>query len=431
MAAAMSDRKRFKLRGITRNVVVLGWVSFFTDLASEMLYPIMPLFLVSLPGGSALLLGWIDGLAEGISSSLRWIGGALSDRFGKRRPFVFAGYTISAFSKPVMGLAAIAGWPLFLIGRCSDRLGKSIRTAARDALIADSTEAQYRGVAFGLHRAMDTAGAVLGPLMALGIVIAMVGWQTAFTIKAGHADSASGAASELAARLPLKWLFFIALGPGLISALLCITAVREIRPHDHDAGKPPAIFQHFPRPFWYLIIANTIFSLGNSSDSFLILRSGEVGLSFAHIILAFALYNTIYALTSTPLGKLSDHVGRKPVIMCGWTVYAFVYAGFAIFRSPWTPWILWAMYGLYQALTEGVTKAMVSDVVGATQRAGAIGLFYTVSGVGQLLASVVTGALWQIRILDQRIMLAFAVGAILALLAVPLIAWVPLRKEAR
>src|SRR5581483_1261768 len=210
-----------KLRGITRNVVVLGFVSFFTDVASEMLYPVIPLFLVSAAlGGTPALLGLIDGLAEGISSGLRWIGGALSDRFGRRKPFVFAGYTLSALSKPLMGAAAyFGGWPIFLVGRCSDRLGKSIRTSARDALIADSTDPQYRGVAFGLHRAMDTCGAILGPLAALVILL-------------------------IRPNTPLQWLFFIAVVPGLVSSLLVAGTVREI-PRPPGEGKPPPIFQSF------------------------------------------------------------------------------------------------------------------------------------------------------------------------------------------
>ncbi len=194
-------------------------------------------------------------------------------------------------------------------------------------------------------------------------------------------------------------------------------------------GKPPAIFQSFPRSFWLLLGANAVFSLGNSSDAFLILRSGEIGLAFGHIILAFALYNAIYAVFSAPLGRLSDRIGRKPVIIAGWSSYALVYAGFAIFRSPIAPWVLFATYGLYQAFSEGVSKALVSDLVPSHQRAGAIGLFYTVSGLGQLIASLVAGFVWNVRLTSQQVMLAFLIGAAMALLAIPLIALVPTRKS--
>ena len=398
-----------KLLGITRNVIVLGWVSFLTDVASEMLYPVMPLFLVGSLGASPAVLGLIDGLAEGVSSGLRWLGGALSDRYRRRKPFVVAGYAVSAVSKPVMGLAAYAlGWPLFLIGRCSDRLGKSIRTSARDALIADSTEAAYRGVAFGLHRTMDTCGAIIGPLVTVAVI-------ALWPIAQNH----------------LQWLFFVALLPGVASAFLCAAAVREVLPRDGKAeetgGKPPSMFQRFPGAFWHLLLANAIFSLGNSSDSFLILRSKEVGLSFTQVVLAFAVYNVVYAAAATPVGKLSDVVGRKGVVTAGWVVYAGVYIGFALVRSTAAPWWLLAAYGLYQALSEGVTKAMVSDVVAPQQRGGAIGLFYTVSGFGQLAASLIAGELWYTRVVHGRVMAAFVVGAACALMGAGVVATVRTR----
>ncbi len=193
-----------RLRGITRNVVVLGLVSFFTDMATEMLHPIIPLFVVGTLGASPALLGLIEGVAEGISSGLRWVGGILSDRTGRRKPFVVLGYALSALSKPVMGGAALAGgWPVFLFGRSSDRLGKTVRTAARDALIADSTSPPFRGRAFGFHRAVDTAGAVAGPLLALVIVTLWPG-------------------------VPLAWLFVVAFVPGALSVALAALGVREI-----------------------------------------------------------------------------------------------------------------------------------------------------------------------------------------------------------
>ncbi|HWZ58669.1 MAG TPA: MFS transporter, partial [Gemmatimonadaceae bacterium] len=383
-----------RIRGITRNVVVLGWVSFLTDVASEMLYPVMPLFLVGTLGASPALLGVIDGIAEGVSSGLRWIAGALSDRYRRRQPFVVAGYALSAVSKPVMGLASVAvGWPLFLLGRCSDRLGKSIRTSARDALIADSTEPQYRGVAFGFHRALDTLGAVVGPLVALLVV----------TIRPGTS---------------LTWLFLVAFVPGLLSAGLALVAVRDV-PHEPGRAAPPSILQRFPRAFWTLIAANALFSLGNSSDAFLILRSTELGLTLARVICAYALYNAVYALGAIPLGRLSDRIGRKPVLIGGWCTYAVVYLAFARANVAWAPWVLLPVYGLYQAFSDGVSKAMVSDVVPTQQRAGAIGLFYTVSGLGQLIASVVTGALWGLRLADGRVMVVFAISGVCALAAVP------------
>jgi MFS family permease len=280
-------------------------------------------------------------------------------------------------------------------------LGKSIRTSARDALIADSTEPQYRGVAFGFHRALDTLGAVVGPLIALLLV----------TMRPGIA---------------LAWLFFVAFIPGVLSAVLALVAVKDI-PHEPERSAPPSILQRFPRPFWTLIAANTLFSLGNSSDAFLILRSKELGLTLAGVICAFALYNTVYALGAIPLGRLSDRIGRKPVVIGGWCIYAVVYLSFARATASWAPWVLFPLYGLYQAFSEGVSKAMVSDLVPRHQRAGAIGLFYTVSGLGQLIASVVTGVVWGVRAFDGRVMAAFAISGLCAVAAVPVIASVRTR----
>jgi MFS family permease len=410
--------------GVGRNVIALGWVSFFTDLASEMLYPIIPLFLVGTLGATPALLGFIDGLAEGISSGLRWLGGSLSDRFGRRKPFVLAGYALSAVSKPVMGLAQVwLGWPLLLAGRCSDRLGKSLRTAARDALIADSTDPSRRGIAFGIHRAMDTAGAVLGPLAALGILALWAGPHHAFAAHWAAAQGQSNPHLDVIRSLPLSRLFYVAVLPGLASVLLVVWVVREVRPAADRAGSgaPPAIFQKYPRPFWLLLIANAVFSLGNSSDAFLILRSAEIGLSFGPVVLAFALYNVVYAATSAPLGHLSDRIGRKRIVGVGWTVYALVYLGFAFWSGPLAPWVLLSCYGLYQALTEGVTKALISDAVPSNQRAGAIGLFYTASGLGQLAGSTAAGALWSVRLFHGRGLAPFLLGAACALAAVPLL----------
>jgi MFS family permease len=407
----------FRLRGVTRNVVVLGWVSMLTDMASEMLYPIIPIFIVNVLGASTAMLGLIEGIAEGISTGLRWLGGALSDKYQKRKPFVVWGYGISAFSKPIMGLAAVFGWPVFLLGRASDRFGKSIRSAARDALIADSTEPEFRGVAFGLHRAMDTCGAIVGPLIALAVLGFLPG-------------------------LSLAWLFVIALIPGILSVMLARVAISDI-PHASQAEKvkAPPMFQKFPGVFWHFIIGFAIFSLGNSSDSFLLLRSNELMAPMAAniqwailsdvpetiktvmlVTLAYVVYNAVNVVAATPLGKLSDKVGRKPIFICGLVMYAIVYGGFAVWNTAAAPWVLLAVYGLYQALTDGVSKAIVTDLVPKEQRAGAIGLFATIGGLGQLSGSVIAGLVYKMQWMDKEVMAPFAIGAAFALLAIPVIA---------
>lgn len=377
---------------VPASVVTLGWVSFLTDMASEMIYPLIPLFVVQTLGASPALLGLIDGVAEGISSGLRWLGGALSDRTGKRKPFVFAGYSLSAFSKPLMGMAAaVGGWPVFMAGRCADRLGKTIRTSARDALIADATEPAARGAAFGLHRAMDTAGAVVGPL---------TGWLILF----------------LWPRINLGWVFVVALLPGLASAALVAMAVPEKRTAPGE-GHAPRIRQRFPPAFWPVLIVMGVFSLANSSDSFLILRSSEMGLTNGAAILAFALYNMVYALASSPFGALSDRIDRRWIIATGWFVYAAVYLGFGLAHAGWAAWILLAVYGIYQAMVEGVSKALVSDIVPSRQRAGAIGLIYTVAGFGQLFGSVVAGATWKRTVAGTPLRMPFAIAAAFAVVA--------------
>jgi len=374
---------------VPASVVTLGWVSFFTDMASEMIYPLIPLFVVGTLGATPALLGLIDGVAEGVGSGLRWAGGALSDRTGKRKPFVFAGYSLSAVSKPVMGAAAaVGGWPLFMAGRCSDRLGKALRTGARDALIADSTDATSRGAAFGLHRAMDTAGAVAGPLL---------GWLILF----------------LCPRVPLGWIFATALLPGLASSGLVALAVRD-KPDPRGSGRAPAMLQRYPASFRLVLVVFGLFSLANSSDTFLLLRADELGLGSGAVILAFALYNVVYALASAPMGSLSDRVGRRPVLAAGWIVYAAVYLGFGLVRSSVAPWILLAVYGLYQAMTDGVGKALIGDIVPAHQRAGAIGLIYTVAGFGQLFGSLVAGWTWNLTIPGTSLRMPFAIAAVLA-----------------
>ncbi len=390
-----------KLRRVGRNVFVLGGVSLLTDLASEMLYPIIPLFLTGTLGASPAIMGLIDGVAEGGSSILRWLAGAYSDRFRTRKPFIVAGYSISAISKPLMGFAAYAiGWPIFFAGRALDRLGKSVRTSARDALIADSTPADVRGLAFGVHRAMDTVGAVIGPLFVLLILL----FRPDF---------------------PLQWLFFIALAPGACSALLAAVAVRDIPHEAHPTAKPQAILQRYPSRLWHLIAAAGIFSLGGSSDAFLLLRCREIGFSLPQVILVYVLFNVVYSVSAAPLGGLSDRFGRKRVVAAGWTIYAIVYLGFALTRSSSAPWLLMGIYGLYHAMTEGVTKAFVTDVVPAHQRAGAIGLFYTVIGLSTFLASFVAGALWDQRWFGGALLAPFALGAMCAALAVPMILTVP------
>lgn len=367
-----------KIKGITRNVVVLGIVALLTDMASEMLYPLIPIFLTGSLGLNVQFVGVIEGIAEGIANGLRWVGGVLSDMSRRRKPFVFWGYLLSAVSKPVMGLAAATGWGTFLLGRSADRFGKSVRAAARDALIADSTDAQYRGVAFGFHSAMDTCGAIIGPLIAIAI---MLFWP----------------------KMPIAWLFLAALVPSLTACTVALAAVKDI-PHEISTEQKRAklrFWQHYPGAYWVLMAASMVFSLGNSSDTFLILRSTGLVMAQESVhqkaifgCAIFAAFNVVFAAAAIPFGKLSDSLGRKAVILAGWLIYILVYTGFTLTTSTATVWVLMGTYGLYWALTDGVLKAYVNDLVSSDQRAGAIGLFYSITGTAQLLASFMAGYAW-------------------------------------
>jgi MFS family permease len=405
------QRSRFKfrpmkIRGLSRNVIILGWVSLLNDMASEMLYPVIPIFITQTLGASAELLGLIEGVAEGGGSILRWLTGLFSDRFRRRKPFVVWGYFLSALAKPFIGAAKYTGgWPLILAGRVADRIGKAIRTSPRDALIADSTDPLHRGLAFGFHRMMDTIGAIAGPLSLLAI---LTFWP----------------------KFPLAWIFFVAIVPGLASVAVAAVAVEDPF-HEPTASKaPPRLWQSHSSSFWLFILAMAVFAIGNSADSFLILRSTNLGLGFRGVILAYALFSAVFAATATQLGRLSDRIGRKPVIIAGWLVFAGVYLGFSAARSSAEVWGLFAVYGLYQSLTDGVTKAMIADVVEPHQRGGAIGLFYTVTGVCQIAANLITGRLWNVWLLNHHLQAGLLTGAIAAIVAIPVLAIVRARSAA-
>jgi MFS family permease len=395
-----------KIRGLNRNVIMLGWVSLLNDMASEMLYPVIPLFITQTLGASPEVLGLIEGIAEGGGSILRWVTGAISDQFRRRKSFIVIGYLLSALAKPVIGAAKYAGgWPLILAGRVADRIGKAIRTSPRDALIADSTDPLHRGLAYGFHRMMDTIGAIAGPLILLAIL-------------------------TILPEFPKEWIFFVAIVPGLASVAVAAYWVQDA-PHQSPSGQaPPRLWQSYSASFWLFILATAVFALGNSADSFLILRSTTLGLGFRGVVLAYALFSAVFAATATQLGRLSDRIGRKPVIIAGWIVFAGVYLGFSAARSSAAVWIWFAIYGLYQSLTDGVTKALIADVVQPHQRGGAIGIFYTITGVCQIAANLITGRLWNVWLLNHHLQAGLLTGAIAAIVAIPVLAIVHVRPAA-
>ncbi len=370
-------------RGIRKNVIVLGVASFFTDISSEMLYPIIPIFLTSVLGAPMSVVGLIEGIAESTASVLKAFSGWLSDRTGRRRPFVVSGYTLSSFAKPLLYFAY--AWPAVLLSRFLDRLGKGLRTSPRDAMIADSTDASFRGKAFGLHRALDTFGAILGPLLAIYFLTVL--------------------------KEDLRIVFLIAFVPAGLAVLTLIFFLKET-PVLRDAknGIKKIDLKVFGPDFKRFLFASAIFALGNSSDAFLVVRSKQLGLSLILVILAYVLYNITYAAFSTPFGILSDRWPRKNVMIIGYIVFAAVYAAFGFAKGPNMVWILFFIYGFYMAMTDGVGKALVSDMVAKERVATALGLYHFVLGTFAFFASLVAGLLW----VKIGVAAPFIYGAIMA-----------------
>ena len=320
-------------------------------------------------GAPVVAVGLIEGVAESTASLLKWAFGWFSDRIRRRVPFTLAGYALAAVAKPALAAAYV--WPSALFVRFLDRSGKGIRTAPRDALIADSTDEAQRGRAFGLHRAMDTSGAIVGPLAALGL-LAWFG---------GH---------------NYRPIFLIAGIPGAISILL-VLFVREIRHTPRTGTLPPLLsLNGYDRRFLQFVGVTLLFSIGNSSDAFLVLRSKDVGLGATAIVLAYVLYNVAYAALSLPAGIRSDRIGRRPVLVAGFAIFALVYVGFALVSDGWMIWPLFIVYGAYIAFTEGVGKAYVSDLVPSDRRGTALGLYNASLGVMLLFSSIIGGALWSL-----------------------------------
>ncbi|MGE4552555.1 MAG: MFS transporter [Desulfovibrionaceae bacterium] len=344
----------------------LGWISFWTDIASEMTYPVVPLFLVSVLGAPALALGAVEGVAEAVVSLMKGASGWASDRIGRRAPFVRLGYAASACAKPLLALAA--AWPGVLAARSLDRLGKGLRTSARDALLADAVPARAAGRAYGFHRAMDTAGAMVGAMLAL----ALLHW------------------------LPGRYrtIFLLAALPGAAAVWLTLR-LREARPAAAPRPAEAAPRRRLPAGYWRVFAPLVLFALANSSDTFLLLRARDLGLSDAAVLLAYVLYNAVYAATAYPLGALSDRWGRWRMILAGWGLYAAVYAGFAAAPAAGV-WALFPLYGVYMGLTEGVGKALIADQAPPDQRGRAIGLFQMSLGFSALASSLAAGALWDL-----------------------------------
>jgi len=382
-------------RRIPENVRAVSVVSLVNDLASELAYPVVPLFLTITLGAPASVVGLIEGIAEGAAVGLGALSGWISDRAGRRRvPWIGAGYTLTAVARGLV--AAAAGWGLVLVGRLLDRVGKAARTAPRDALIRDSSDPALVGASFGFHRALDTIGASIGPLLAVALL-------------------ATGAS--------LRAILVISVVPGLLAVLL-VRRVREAParsvavPRAHGAPR-------FGRGFWLVVLSASVFSLGNSSNAFLLLRASDLGLSATLVILAYALYNIVYATLAWPFGSLSDRLPRPLVIGGGLVVYLAVYLGLARATSSAVVWPLFALYGVYVAATDGVFKAWLADHVEGDDAGTAYGIYAGAVGLSLLVASVLGGVLWT-RISPDA---TFYAGVLATIAALPLVALAAVRSR--
>jgi len=363
---AASPRPTISASRLSRSTIIIGLVSLLGDISSEMIYPILPVFITQTLRAPATAVGLIEGIAVGSASIVSGVSGWISDRIRRRKPVAFAGYALTALSRPMIAFASV--WPVVLGARFADRFGKGIRTSPRDALLAETSAAKDRGRSFGFERAMDSAGAVLGPLIGL----ALVSW----------------------ASMQARKIFLVSAIPATLASLL-ILSVRERR-SDIVAGLPNIRLSiaGTTRDYKRLLIVVGVFGLANSANAFLILRAQQLGLTTGATILTYALFNAVASIASMPAGAASDRIGRRNLLIAGYAIYALSYAGFAFASSGWLVWPLFALYGLFPALTEGVSKALAVDTAGKSGRATALGIYFAVVGITEIAASSIGGILW-------------------------------------
>jgi MFS family permease len=371
-----------------RNVIALGVVSFLTDVSSEMIYPLLPVFLTAVLGADAAFVGAIEGAAETTAALLKLASGWWSDRVRRRKPLVVIGYAIASIARPLVAIAQSATQVLAI--RVSDRVGKGIRNAPRDALIAESVDPSIRGRAFGFHRAMDNAGGVLGPLIAFAVLT----WHIA----------------------AIRTVFWLAAIPALLSVVVLVAFVHDVK---RPATAPPTgakgldLRQPMGTRFWKVLGVIFLFTLGNSTDAFLLLRANQLGVPVALAPILWAALHVVKTTSNVPGGVLSDRIGRRPTLIAGWLLYAAVYFGFARAGAAWQAWALFGIYGLFFGLTEGSERALVADMVALDRRGTAFGWYNLAIGLGALPASLLFGYVWD----RAGAPAAFVMGASLALAA--------------
>ena len=381
---------------LPKRVILLGWVSFFADISSEMIYPLMPLFLVGILKSPSLTLGLIEGVAQAIVSMMSLVSGVTSDRTGKRVSFVRWGYGLPILGKILIALSGT--WHLVLLGRSVDRFGKGLRGSPRDALIAEAIDKSRRGEAFGYHRMMDTAGAFLGVIIAATAIWLLRSKDT-----------------ELVYRI----IFGIAALLAFLSFLVTffVDESHAVQKAEQTGNQNFSLsIKSLPRDYWITLSILTVFAFANSSDAFLLLRASDVGLSALQVVLIYALYNLTYSIFSYSAGKLSDRYGRWRMITIGWGIYSIVYAGVAI-TDQYFIWGLFTFYGLYMALTEGVSKALIIDSVPAEKKGTALGILYMALGFSALSSNIIAGFLWD----SYGKSMPFWIGAVTSIAAIIII----------
>jgi MFS family permease len=377
----LNQRSRYAA-GISSDTILLAFASLFADISSEMLYPILPVFLTQVLHAGGSVVGLVEGIAEAAQNVIQGLSGWLSDKLQKRKALALTGYFVSALGKPLMGIAG--AWPGVLGGRFLDRLGSGFRSAPRDALIASSVSDEFRGRAFGLEGIGDNLGAFLGPLLAILLLFSF--------------------------HLEMRWIFLLAIVPGLL-AFSMILFVRERPIRVAAKSKIDLRTREFPIDYWKYLLVIAIFEIGNSSNSFLILQTKSIGASFAVTILIYAGFNLVAALISYPAGSLSDRWGRRNILLASFVIFFLTYLGFARTRSVAEMAVLFVFYGLFQGIFRSVGKALASDFVPEHLRASAVGWYSAVVGLLGLVASVVAGTLWD-RVSHAAV---FYYGAIFAL----------------
>ncbi len=353
--------------GFGKNVIVAGLVSFFMDISSEMIYPIVPLFLASVLGVNKSVIGLIEGIAESTASLVKVVSGWFSDRMGNRKWLMAAGYGISTLSRPIVALAT--GWHHVMGSRFLDRFGKGVRTAPRDAIIAESADKSYLGKTFGFQRSMDSMGAVVGPALAFFLL---------------------GILSN-----DYRKIFWLSKIPGVVAVLLIIFFIREKRKFvTVHSPRPKLTLRQFDGKFKFFVIIAALFAVGNSSDMFLILRAQQVGVSTVMIPMVYLLFNLVYSLSSIPAGMAADRFGKDRIILLGFILFALLYYGFAVAQDTKTIWFLFSLYGLFMGLTDGVQRAFLATIIPVDFMATAFGFYNTVVGLAMLPASFIGGWLW-------------------------------------